>query len=90
MWRRILPSFRTNKMKSKTPLPTLQQEEQLYRNTYIDSNFVRNLEDDLITASSCSYLSNRTLSLPSEAGKGSKSMSFESNKSDPKKLENEW
>jgi len=89
-WRRILPSFRTNKIKSKTSLSTLQQEEQLYRNTYIDSNFVRNLEDDLMTSSSCSYLSNRTLSLLSEAGKGSKSMSFESNKSDPKKLEDEW
>ena len=90
VWRRILPSFRTNKIKSKAPLSALQQEEQLYRNTYIDSNFVRNLEDDLMTSSSCSYLSNRTLSLLSEAGKGSKSMSFESNKSDPKKLENEW
>jgi hypothetical protein len=67
-------------------IDSLKQEEQLYRNTYIDSNFVRNLEDDLITASSCSYLSNRTLSLLSEAGKGSKSMSFESNKSDPKKF----
>jgi hypothetical protein len=69
-----------------------QQEEQLYRNTSIDSTFVRNLEDDLLTASSaCSYLSNRTLSLVSETGKGSKSKSFESNKSDPtKKLENEW
>ena len=86
VWRRILPSFRTNKIKSKTPLSALQQEEQLYRNTYIDSNFVRNLEDDLMTSSSCSYLSNRTLSLLSEAGKGSKSMSFESNKSDPKKF----
>lgn len=93
VWRRIIPSFRTNKNKSKIPLSTLQQqEEQLYRNTYIDSNFVRNLEDDLLTASSaCSYLSNRTLSLVSETGKGSKSKSFDSNKSDPtKKLENEW
>lgn len=89
VWQRILPSFRTNKIKSKTPLSALQQE-QLYRNTSIDSNFVRNLEDDLITASSCSYLSNRTLSLLSEAGKGSKSKSFESNTNDPKKLENEW